>query len=318
MKTGIVVRKILRGLLTIFLLVTTVFVVLRLSGDPAMALLGPEASEDALREMRARLGTDRPIWVQFLAFLSELSQGRLGNSYVDGRDALVVVLERVPNTLLLMGLTVIVALGIGVPAGVAAALSYGRPLDRGIMTLAVAGFCLPNFVIAIFLILLFSVKLRVLPTAGHTSAAHLVMPVATMAVGEAAVFARYTRSAMLQILNKPYMRVAQAKGLSWKQAVRRHAIPNTAIPLVTIGGFFVGSMIAGAIITEAVFAWPGVGRLFVSSVALRDLPVVQVIILLAGVSMVVTNLTVDLLYGWLDPRIGALLSQRAQREGPSA
>ncbi|MBM3570993.1 MAG: ABC transporter permease [Alphaproteobacteria bacterium] len=306
----IVVQKTLRAILTVLLLVTAVFIVLRLSGDPASALLGAETEQDVLEALRQKLGVNRSIPEQYIAFLGEIAQGHFGRSYLDRRDALETVMERVPRTLLLMGVTMVVALAIGIPAGIAAALSQGRWLDRGIMMLAVAGFCLPGFVIAILLILLLSVTWGLLPTTGYGTAKHLVLPVITMATHETAVFARYTRSAMLQVLSQPYMRTALAKGLPWPRAVRRHALPNTAIPLVTIGGFFVGSMIAGAVITESIFAWPGVGRLFVTSVALRDLPVVQVIIMLAGISMVVTNLTVDLLYGWLDPRIGALLAKR--------
>lgn len=310
MPLRVIVQKVLRALLTVLLLVTTVFIVLRLTGDPAVAMLGIEAEQDVLEAMRKKLGVDRSIPEQYVAFVREVASGHFGRSYIDRRDALETVMERVPRTLMLMGITVVVALSIGIPAGIAAALNHGRLLDRSIMTFAVAGFCLPGFVIAILLILLISVKWGLLPTTGYGTAKHLILPVITMATHETAVFARYTRSAMLQVLSQPYMRTALAKGLPWQRAVRRHALPNTAIPLVTVGGFFIGSMIAGAIITESIFAWPGVGRLFVTSVATRDLPVVQVIIMLAGVSMVVTNLTVDLLYGWLDPRIGALLARR--------
>jgi peptide/nickel transport system permease protein len=157
---------------------------------------------------------------------------------------------------------------------------------------------------------LFSVTWNLLPTAGSETWLHYIMPVITMATAEAAVFARFTRSAMLEVLNQPYMRTALAKGVPWHQAVRRHALPNTAIPTVTVAGFFVGSLIAGGVITENVFAWPGVGRLLVSSVENRDSPVVQAIIILISGSMVTTNLIVDLLYGWLDPRIGSLRSEK--------
>jgi peptide/nickel transport system permease protein len=302
-------QKLFRAFLTVCLIVTTVFVVLRLSGDPAVYVLGLEASPDAIAAYRAKWGLDRPIWEQYLVFVTNIQKGDFGQSFMEGRSAFEAVMARLPKTLLLMGLTTIVTLLIGIPAGVYAALHRNSTLDRLTMTLTVASFSLPNFVTGIFLIIIFSVLLRLLPTAGSETWKHLIMPVITMATADAAVFARFVRSTMLEVLNQPYMRTAMAKGLKWHQAVRWHALPNTAIPTVTVAGFFVGSMIAGGVVTENVFAWPGVGRLLVSSVANRDLPVVQVIVLLIATSMVLTNLTIDLLYGWLDPRIGSLRSE---------
>lgn len=309
----VALRKIARALLTILLLLTSIFFVLRLSGDPARFALGQEADQVAIEAYHKEWGLDRPLTEQYAVFLGQVVRLDFGRSYIDKRDALTVVAERLPRTLLLMGVTMLVALGIGIPAGFCAALYRGTWIDRSVMTIVIAGFCLPAFVIAIFLILILSVRANLLPTNGYGTPAHLVMPVIAMSVGEIAVFARYTRSAMLQVLGKPYMQTALAKGLPWRRAVRSHALPNALIPIVTIGGFFVGSMIAGAVITEAVFSWPGVGRLLVTSVASRDLPVLQVIIVMIGVSMVVANLTVDLLYGWLDPRIGALMRERTER-----
>jgi len=311
--SAVVVRKLLRALLTVLLLVTTVFVILRLSGDPAIYVLGLEADAQALAAYRRAWGLDRSIFDQYLVFINQLFQGDFGRSHMEARDAFEAVMERVPRTLLLMSVTMAVALCVGIPAGVLAALKHGSWADRAIMSLTVAGFCLPGFVIAILLILLCSVIWGILPSSGYETPEHMILPVITMATGEAAVFARYTRTAMLQVLNQPYVRTALAKGLPWPRAVRRHALPNTAIPLVTIGGFFVGSLIAGAVVTETVFAWPGVGRLLVTSVANRDLPVVQVIIILIAASMVTTNLLVDLAYGWLDPRIRDLIRQRRRR-----
>jgi peptide/nickel transport system permease protein len=171
------------------------------------------------------------------------------------------------------------------------------------MTLSVMGLSIPNFFLGVLLILLFSVTWRLLPSAGSETWRHYIMPVITMATAEAAVFARFIRSSMLEVLNEPYIRTAIAKGVPWKKVVREHALPNAAISTVTIAGFFVGSLIVGGVITENVFAWPGVGRLLVNSVANRDLAVVQTAILLIAISMVTTNLIVDLSYGWLDPRV---------------
>ncbi len=299
-------QKIFRALLTVWAVVTFVFIILRISGDAAIEILGVDIGPEAIEAFRRRWGLDQPIWKQYLIYFGNLLQGDFGISLVDGRPALEVVLDRVPKTLALMVPTTILTLGIGIPAGIYAALHRNSWIDRGTMAVSVMSFSLPNFVVGIFLILLFSVTLRLLPTAGSETWLHYIMPVITMSTAEAAIFARFSRSAMLEVLNQPYMRTALAKGIPWPTAVRRHAVPNTAIPTVTIAGFFVGSMIAGGVITENVFAWPGVGRLLVSAVGYRDTAVVQVIMILIAVSMVTTNLVIDIMYGWLDPRVRSL------------
>lgn len=306
MKLLYILQKIARAFFTVVLIVSTVFIVLRLSGDPAMYVLGIDADPRALDDFRARWGLDRPVLVQYWQFVVNCLQGDFGYSYFEERDAMEAVLERLPKTLLLMGVTAVVTLLIGIPTGVIAALYRDSWIDRVTMLIAVAGFSVPNFVLGIFLILLFSVSLNVLPTSGSGTWKHLVMPVVTMSVAEAAVFARFTRSAMLETLHQPYMRTARAKGLRRQQTIWYHAMPNAAIPLVTVAGFFIGTLIAGGVVTENVFAWPGLGRLLVTSVANRDLAVVQIIVILIACSMVLTNLTIDLLYGWLDPRVGSL------------
>lgn len=310
MPLSVFIRKLLRAALTVFLMVTLVFIVLRITGDPAIAILGDEADSFALDAYRERWGLDRSILEQYLIFLRQIAMGDFGRSYIEARSAFGAVMDRMPRTLLLMGITAVLSLAIGIPAGICAALNHGRLADRTIMSVTVAGFCMPNFVVGVLLIFIFAVMLGLLPTAGAETPSHLVLPVVTMVTGEAAVFARYTRAAMLRVLHQPYVQTALAKGMPWPRVVIRHALPNTAIPIVTISGFFVGSIIAGAVITETVFAWPGVGRLFVTSVANRDLPVVQVIIILVATSMVITNLTVDILYTWLDPRIRDLVAGR--------
>ncbi len=302
MNPTIVAIKILRASITVILLVAFVFVILRLSGDPAVQMLGREVSDEALEAFRHRWGLDRPIWEQFLSFIWNILHGDFGKSFIGGRDALGVVLERLPKTLQLMGLTTIFTFGLGIPAGIYASLHRNTFADRTIMGLTVASFSLPNFVVGIILIMVLGVTFRLLPTSGSETWLHYIMPVITMATADAAIFARFARSAMLEVLHEPFMRTARAKGLTWGQAVRRHALPNAAIPLVTVGGLYVGRQIAAATITENVFAWPGIGKLLVTSVQLRDLAVVQCIVILVGVTMVITNLLVDLSYGWLDPR----------------
>jgi len=302
-------RKLSRAFVTVLAIVTFVFVILRLSGDPAVQILGADASFEALGAFREKWGLNDPIWQQYLRYLGDLLQGNFGISLVEGKDALEVVLDRLAKTLQLMGLSGLVTLIIGIPIGIYAALHRGSLRDRAIMAIGVAAFSIPSFVIGIFMIMLFSVALRVLPTAGSDTWRHYVLPVVTMSTIDAAVFARLTRSAMLEVLSRPYMRTALAKGVRWPIAVRRHALPNAAIPLVTIVGFFVGSLIAGGVVTENVFAWPGIGRLLVSSVQNRDSAVVQVIVVMIALSMVTVNFAVDMAYGWLDPRIRQLRTE---------
>ncbi len=302
MNPVVIAIKIFRAMITVVLLVTFVFVILRLSGDPAVQMLGLEVDPEALEKIRRRWGLDRPIWEQFLSFFWNLLQGDFGQSFIGGRDALGVVTERLPNTLWLMGLTTIFTFGLGIPAGIYASLHRNTFSDRAIMGLTVASFSLPNFVVGIILIMIFGVTFRLLPTSGSDTVLHYIMPIVTMASADAAIFARFSRSAMLEVLYAPYMRTARAKGLMWGEAVRRHALPNASIPIVTIGGIYIGRQIAAATITENVFAWPGIGKLLVVSVQNRDLAVVQCIVILVGVTMVIANLLVDIAYGYLDPR----------------
>jgi peptide/nickel transport system permease protein len=297
--------RLFRSLLTLVLVVTFAFIVLRLSGDPAMLVMSADAPPEAIAAFRRAWGLDDPLWVQYVRYFGAIFHGDLGNSMRDGRSALALVAEAIPATLALTVPAILVKIGIGVPAGVYAALHRDTLVDRAVMLLAVAGFTVPSFVLGLLLVLVFAVQLGWLPTGGQESWRHAVLPVVTLGIGGAAVLARFTRSAMLEVLGQPYMRTALAKGVPWSVAVRGHALPNAAIPTVTIIGFMVGSLLAGAVIVESVFAWPGVGRLLVVAVANRDLAVVQCILLLIATTMVSANLVVDLLYGVLDPRLRA-------------
>jgi peptide/nickel transport system permease protein len=309
MPWAFILRKLCRALLTLAAIVTFVFVILRVTGDPAAQILGADATQEALEAFREKWGLNDPIWQQFLRYVVGLLRGDFGMSLVEGKHALDVVLDRLPKTMQLMGVSAVVTLATGIPIGIYAALHRGKLRDRMIMAVGVAAFSTPSFVIGILLILLMSVTLRILPTAGSDSWKHFILPVITMSTIDAAAFARLTRSAMLEVLTRPYMRTALAKGLPWHLAVRRHALPNAAIPLATIIGLFVGYLIAGGVVTENVFAWPGIGRLLVSSVQSRDSSVVQAIVLMIAASMVTVNLLVDITYGWLDPRIRQLRAE---------
>ncbi len=295
--------RALRAVLTIVFVITFAFVILRLSGDPALMILSVDAPPEAIEAFRKSWGLDRPIWEQYLRYFGAIAQGNLGRSMRDGRPAIELVLERVPATLLLTLPALLLKLAIGIPAGVYAALHRNQLADRLTMIGSVAGFTVPSFVLGLVLVLVFSVQLGWLPSGGQDSWRHAILPIVTLAAAGAAVLARFTRSAMLEILGQPYIRAASAKGLSWRRVITDHALPNAAIPTVTIVGFMVGSLVAGAVVVESVFSWPGVGRLLVVSVANRDLAVVQTILIFIAACMVTSNLLVDFLYGWIDPRL---------------
>ncbi|MDF2811097.1 MAG: transporter permease [Microvirga sp.] len=303
--------RIARACLTVALVVTFAFVVLRMSGDPALIIMGPEAPPEVIAAFRKAWGLDQPIWIQYLDYFGAIAHGELGLSMRDGRPAIELVAERIPATLALTLPALALKLGIGIPAGVYAALHRDTIVDRVVMAVAVAGFTVPSFVLGLTLVLVFAVMLGWLPSGGQDSIRHAVLPIITLGFGGAAVLARFTRSAMLEVLGQHYIRTASAKGAPWRRVIRDHALPNAAIPTVTIVGFMVGSLIAGAVVVESVFSWPGVGRLLVIAVSNRDLAVVQCILLLVAATMVTSNLIVDFLYGFLDPRLRQSLSSGA-------
>jgi len=294
-----------RGLLTILLVVTFAFAVLRLSGDPALLIMSPDAPAEAIAAFRQSWGLDQPIWVQYLRYFAALGHGDLGQSMRDGRPAIELVAERIPATLAITIPALLLKIGLGVPAGVHAALHRNSWIDRLTMSFATAGFTVPSFVLGLVLVLVFAVQLRWLPSGGQSGWQSGVLPVITLGLGGAGVLARFTRSAMLEVLGQPYIRTASARGVPWGAVIRRHALPNAAIPTVTVIGFMVGSLMAGAVVVESVFSWPGVGRLLITAVSNRDLAVVQCVLLLVASTMVLANLAVDLLYGVLDPRMRA-------------
>jgi peptide/nickel transport system permease protein len=299
----LLLQKIGRALLTLWLVVTLTFVILRVTGDPALAILPTDSPPEVIDHFRTAWGLDRPIWQQYLLYFRNIADGNLGISFIDNRDAVAVVFEKVPKTLLLGIPSLALMLAIGIPAGIAAALRRDGPLDRIIMTSAILAHSIPSFVLGILLIGVFAVRLRLVPTSGSETWSHIILPMVTLGASGAAVIARFVRSSMLEILNQPFVRTAVAKGVPWAKVVRGHALPNAAIPTVTVVGFLVGGLVAGSVIVESVFAWPGVGRLLVTSVANRDLAVVQTILLLVAATMVTANCVIDLLYGWLDPRL---------------
>lgn len=297
------ISRFVRALMTIIIVVTACFFLLRASGDPALTILGNDAPPDAIEAFRKSWGLDQPLWFQYVEFIRAALQGNLGLSMRENRDAMSLVLERVPMTLMLTVPAFLLQVALGVSAGVMAALYRRSAIDRLVMALSMLGFTVPSFVLGLVLSLIFAVKLHWVPATGSESWQSAILPIITLGLTGAAVIARFTRSAMVEVLGQPYVRTASAKGIIWRNVVSRHALPNAAIPIVTVLGFLVGYLVAGALIVENVFSWPGIGRLLVLSVTNRDFAVVQCILILIGFTMVMANFCVDLLYGWIDPRL---------------
>ncbi|MBI4247363.1 MAG: ABC transporter permease [Candidatus Rokubacteria bacterium] len=296
-------RKLAHTAFVAFGVVTLVFVALRASGDPASTMLPGDASVEELTALRQALGLDQPLALQYLRFLAGVVTGDFGSSFRHQQPALGLVLERLPATLELALASLLLAVVIALPLGIVAALYRGRLADVLAMAFAVVGQATPFFWMGIMLILVVSVELQWLPTSGRGGLAHLVLPAVTLATHFAAVLARLTRTSMLEVLGQHYVTTARAKGLAERSVILTHALKNAAVPVVTLIGLQFGTLLGGAVVTETIFAWPGVGRLAVQSIFVRDYPVVQAGVLVLALSFVAINLLVDLLYGYLDPRI---------------
>jgi ABC-type dipeptide/oligopeptide/nickel transport system permease component len=281
-----------------------VFVILRvLPGDPARMLLPDGAPESAVAELNRQLGLREPFIVQYGLFLKSVAHGDFGQSFQYRVPALRVVLERLPATIQLTLAAMLITIAAGVSLGIFTAVRRGTRYDVAGTIVAVLGQSLPNFWLGIMLILLFGVALRWLPTSGFSGWTSLVLPAVTLAAFPMALVARLTRSSMLEILHRDYIRTGRAKGLAEGNVVFRHALRNAAIPVLTVIGLQIGALLGGAVITESVFAWPGMGKLIVDAIFFRDFPVVQTVLILSATAFVVINLVVDLLYTVIDPRI---------------
>lgn len=301
--TRFVVQRAIRSVVTLLIVVTAIFFVLRLSGDPAVIMLGPDATLEAQAAFRLQHGLGDPLWQQYLLYLGGILRGDLGVSLQYDQPVSDLFLQRAPATLELAASALAIALLIGIPVGIIAALNHNTAFDRVSMLIAFVGQSAPGFFVGIMLILILSLQLNLLPSSGRGTPQQLIMPAVTLAAGLLAALARMTRSSLLEVAEADYIRTARAKGLARKHVVAGHMLRNAAIPVVTMLGLWVSGIIGGAAITETVFAWPGVGRLIVDAVSGRDYPVVQSVILIVAATVILANLVVDLAYGWLDPRI---------------
>jgi peptide/nickel transport system permease protein len=274
-----------------------------LPGDAAVALAGEEHDPAAVAAIRARYHLDRPIPVQYGIWLGRVLRGDFGESLRSRIPVRELLASKLPVTIELAVCSMAIALLIGIPAGIVSAVRKGTMVDVAANLLALSGLSVPHFWLGIMLILLFGVALRWLPTSGFESWRHLILPAVTLAAFPMALVARLTRSSMLEILGRDYIRTGRAKGLAERAVVLRHALRNAAVPVLTVLGLQIGTLLGGAVITESVFAWPGMGKLVVDAIFFRDFPVVQTVLIFSATIFVLINLLVDLLYTVIDPRI---------------
>jgi peptide/nickel transport system permease protein len=295
--------RLLRMLVAMWSVVTVVFIVMRLSGDPVPLLLPPDAPIAEMERLRHEMGLDRPILVQYGVFVNQAIRGDFGRSIHFRISALAVVWERVPATLELAFASFFCALIVAVPAGIISAIRRGTLYDNVVMGMALIGQAAPTFYIGIMLILVCSLWLGLFPTSGRGEWRQVVLPAVTLGAFAMASIARITRSAVLEILRADFIRTARAKGLPEFWTIVKHTMKNAAIPIVTIVGLQFGNLLGGAVVTETIFSWPGIGRLAIQSIYNRDYPIVQSCVFLTAAMFVVLNFLVDITYGILDPRI---------------
>src|SRR5437588_3986118 len=310
--TAYVLRRLLLMVPVAFLVTVGVFMLIHLSpGDPALVILGEDRTPQAVQQIHQELGLDKPLYDQYVIWLSRIVRGDWGHSITTHEPVATAITERLPATLELGIVALVWSLLVAIPLGTIAAVRRGSLTDQIATGITVAGVSIPNFFIGIVLIFFLSVTLRLFPFGGSVpfttdpleSPRHVALPAIALGTAGAAINMRFTRSSMIEVLNHDYIRTARAKGASWRRVVFIHALRNALIPVVTVVGLQIGGIIEGAVVTETVFTWPGVGRLVVESIFDRDYSVVQGIVLLAAFSYMVANLLVDLVYAWLDPRI---------------
>jgi len=298
-----IVKRLGFAVISLFLLSLTIFVFVRVTGDPAVLLVEPGASAADLAAIREQFGLDRPLWVQYGSFLAHLARGDLGQSFYYKTDVLELYLSRLPSSLLLAAVAMTFSLVIGIPTGVIAAVRVNGWWDSAGKVFALLGLSLPSFWVGLLMILFFSVYLGWLPSSGSGTLWHVLMPAFALGWYFAAAHMRLTRSSMLEVLGSEYVKLARLKGLPEALVIAKHALKNALIPVLTLAGINLVLMINVAVVVETVFAWPGIGRLLYEGIAFRDFPVVQAIVLLGGAMIVAVNLVVDVLYAVIDPRI---------------
>lgn len=309
---GYIARRLWSLIPVMFVVATLVFFLVHLTpGDPASVILGPDAPQEAITELRARLGLDKPLPVQFVRWFGQVLQGNLGESIFLRRPVTQAIFERLEPTLLLAGMATMFAIVAGIPTGVLAAVYRNTWLDRVFMGISIFGMSMPNFWLALNLIFIFALTLSFLPVSGYVplredpllTLRFLLLPSFSLGFPQSALIARMTRGSMLDVLSQDYVKTARAKGLSEQLVIYKHALKNTMITVITVIGIVLAVTLSGSVVIETIFGLPGIGRLIINSVLRRDYPVIQGTVLFIAASYVLVNLIIDLLYVYLDPRI---------------
>ena len=300
---GFIVSRLVQLFVTMYIVSIVVFLILRLSGDPILVVAPDFFSEEQIEQMRKFWGFDRPLGEQYLTFLRKAVTGDFGISYLAKRPAMELVFERLGYSWMLAAAAAAIGLTVAVPLGILSALKRNSFLDLLITMMSSLGTAMPSFWLGLMLIIIFSVHLRLLPVFGALEPKAIIMPAVTLGVGMAARLSRMTRSAMLEVLNQDYVRTARSKGLMQKTVVLRHALRNALIPIVTVFGLQLGWLLGGSVVVESVFSWPGLGRLMIDSISVRDNTVVQAGLIWFALSFILINYAIDVIYILLDPRI---------------
>ncbi len=298
-----VIGRVISGVLVVFLALTAVFFMLRLSGDPVLLFAPMDTSRQDMNAIRERMGFNDPLLVQYGRFMRDAVQLDFGNSSRERRPAMEVVTDRLPATIQLGATSLLIAVSIGIPLGILSAVKHGSGWDKFARFISVLGQAVPGFWLGVIMIMFFSVRLGWLPTSGRGSWEHIIMPALTLAAFSMARYARLTRSTFIDVLGQDYIRTARAKGLTQNIILWRHAFKNASVSLITMTGLEIGNLIAGAVVIEQVFAWPGMGRVMVQSLLNRDFAVVTAAVVLFAAMYTFANLMADLAYGWVNPTV---------------
>lgn len=298
-----VLRRLFHSIFMILGITIIIFVITNVLGDPVALMMEPDATQKQYEMLRRELGLERPYHVQYFLFLKKLAQGNFGRSFQFEEPAFSLVMQHLPATIELTMASLLFAASVAIPVGIISAVKPYSLLDKIGRLFALAGQSAPGFWLGIMAILLFGVKLRILPISGRDGLSHLILPAVTLGFYAMAAIMRLTRSAMLDVLDSDYIRTARIKGLAESKVVLKHGLKNALIPVITIISLFMGRLLGGAVITETIFAWPGMGRLAVQAIQASDFPVVQAVVFSMSVMFIFINLSVDILYCWIDPRI---------------
>ena len=300
---GYILKRAVQTLVVLFLTITVVFFVIRLSGDPTYLYMPDDATEEMVEQFREQLGFNQPLIVQYGSFLADVVRGDFGESIMYRQDALSLVVDRIPATFQLAFSALIIAIVVAIPLGVISAYKQNTIYDRIGTSITVLGQAIPGFWLGLLLILIFSVTFKILPSGGGGSIMYLILPAVTLAAHSAARFARFTRSTMLDVLRKDYIRTVKSTGAPTFSILYKYALKNTLIPIITIAALDLGVLLGGSVIIEAVFSWPGLGQLLINALMGRDFPVVIAGVTFIALSITIINFFADILYGLVNPQV---------------